>query len=102
MRGQFGGTPEHSTGPAAMSPSEKLACEWEARHDVAARGRQADPAAALHRYLTHTRIDEEQRHQDRPAQGRAARSVRRAAQRDAFAASHPLAGSWLRWGESPR
>jgi hypothetical protein len=69
-----------------MSPSEKLACEWEARHDVAARGRQADPAAALLRYLTHTRIDEERRHQDHPAPDRAARSARRAAQRDAFAA----------------
>ena len=34
-------------------------CEWEARHDVAARGRIADPAAALQRYI-----------EDRDEQGR--------------------------------
>jgi hypothetical protein len=102
MQGHTRGTPEHSTGPTAMSPSEKLACEWEARHDVAARGRQADPAAALYRYLTHTRLEEERRHQEHPAPGPSSRAARRTAERDAFAASHPLAGSWLRWGESPR
>jgi hypothetical protein len=34
-------------------------CEWEAQHDVAARGRQVDPAAALHRYLSHAHIEED-------------------------------------------
>jgi len=102
MREDVSGTPEHPTAPTAMSPSEKLACEWEARHDVAARGRQVDPAAALYRYLTHTRIEEERRHQDHPAHRSASQPGRRAGNPDAFAASHPLAASWLRWGEDSR
>jgi hypothetical protein len=41
-----------------MSVAEKLACEWEARHDVIARGgRLGDPAAVAH-YCTHTRSAE--------------------------------------------
>src|SRR4051794_35870378 len=46
-----------------MSAAEKLACEWEARHDAAARSRLLDPAAALQRYLNHTPTDEGLRHQ---------------------------------------
>jgi hypothetical protein len=85
-----------------MSPSEKLACEWETRHDITARGRQVDPVAALHRYLTHTRIEEERRHKEHPAHPSTSMPARRAGHPDTFAASHPLAVSWLRWGEDPR
>jgi hypothetical protein len=88
--------------PDVMSPAEKLACEWEARHDVAARGRQADPAAALHRYLSHTRIEEDRRHQDPPSHSADGGAVRPAHDHDEFAARHPLAASWFRWGEDPR
>ena len=81
--------------------ADKLACEREARHDVMARGRRVDLAGALLRYLSATRIDEVRRHaeqtEDRPEP--AARPVRPS---DEFAARHPLAASWLRWGEEPR
>jgi len=50
--------------PLQMSLAEKLACEWEARRDVAARGRIADVAPVQH-YLTHARC-EDNRH-PRPA-----------------------------------
>ena len=43
--------------PLQMSMAEKLACEWEARHDVAARGRIRDPAPVQH-YLTHARCED--------------------------------------------
>ena len=69
--------------------------EW---HDVAARGRAVDPAAALYRYLMHTRVDEDLRHHDHPAH-RSDPDTRRAGRTDEFAAQHPLAASWLRWGE---
>jgi hypothetical protein len=87
---------------AVLSPSEKLVCEWEARHDVAARGRRVDPAAALCRYLTQSRIDEARRHQDTPAHHPGSRTGRRARRPDGFAAQHPLTATWLRWGEDPR
>jgi hypothetical protein len=77
-------------------------CEWEARHDVAARGRQVDPAAALHRYLTHTRTAEELRQRGRPEHRSASVAARRARDPDQFAVQHPLAASWLRWGEDRR
>jgi hypothetical protein len=101
MRDYDAGLPERPTGSAIISPSEKLMCEWEARHDVAARGRQVDPAAALHRYLIHTRT-EELRHQGHPAHRLESVAARRARAQDQFAAQHPLAASWLRWGEDPR
>ena len=44
------------TDPPQMSVAEKLACEWEARHDVAARGRFLS-AAPVQQYLTHTRSE---------------------------------------------
>jgi hypothetical protein len=93
---------EHRSGAAEISPSEKLACEWEARHDVAARGRQVDPAAALYRYLSQTRIEEERRHRDHPLHRSSRPSGRRARKVDQFAVEHPLAASWLRWGEDTR
>jgi hypothetical protein len=86
---------------AVLSPAEKLACEWEARHDVAARGGRVDPAAALCRYLARSRIDEARRHQDTPAHHPVSSSGRRARRPDDFAARHPLAATWLRWGEDP-
>jgi hypothetical protein len=84
--------------PVPMSPAEKLACEWEARHDVAARGRQVDPAAALRHYLGHNRCEEEVRHHGRPSR----RAERHGRPEDRFAVEHPLAASLLRWGEDPR
>jgi len=91
-----------SSGSVDLSPSEKLVCEWEARHDVAARGRRADSAAALCRYLTKSRLDEVRRHRDQPVQPPGSRSGRLAPRPDDFAAKHPLAASWLRWGGDPR
>jgi hypothetical protein len=102
MRNHVTGAMERPTGSAVLSPSEKLVCEWEARHDVAARGRQVDAAMALHRYLTRTRIEEDRRHQDHPAHRSEPLPTRRARHPDDFAAQHPLAASWLRWGEDPR
>jgi hypothetical protein len=75
--------------PAEMSVAEKLACEWEARHDVAARGRVADVAPVQH-YLTHTRCDDELH---RPARHEA--RVREARAR----AAQTGLSQWLRWGE---
>jgi hypothetical protein len=76
-----------------MSTTEKLACEWEARHDVAARRRITDVAPVQH-YLSHAR-----------SEGRSAStSTGHRPQR----AESPAAGgpgispglrSWLRWGE---
>jgi hypothetical protein len=91
------GTPEHTV---SMSAAEKLACEWEARHDTAARGGRIDPAAALQHYLSHARCEEELRHHERPHPAASAR--RRTRDADRFAAEHPLTASLLRWGEDPR
>jgi hypothetical protein len=40
-----------------MTPAEKLIAEWEARHDVAARGSRATPGALQH-YLAESRSRE--------------------------------------------
>ncbi|MGY1700269.1 hypothetical protein [Geodermatophilus sp. SYSU D00766] len=40
-----------------MSEDEKLIAQWEARHDVAARGHRLDPQA-VQDYLTHARASE--------------------------------------------
>ncbi|SHN66612.1 hypothetical protein SAMN05660350_01415 [Geodermatophilus obscurus] len=88
-----------SSGADTMSVAEKLAAEWEARHDAAARGRRIDPAAALQRYLSHSKCEEELHHRDHPHQQRTARQ-RSAAEE--FAAEHPLLTSWVRWGEDRR
>jgi hypothetical protein len=80
--------PEHAV-PAEMSLAEKLACEREARHDVAARGRIADVAPVQH-YLTHTRC-EDGLHPSTGGQHRARTPNERPA-------PSGLSG-WLRWGE---
>jgi hypothetical protein len=41
--------------PLQMTEAEKRAAEWEARHDVAARGHRAGPDALQH-YFTHERL----------------------------------------------
>ena len=77
-----------------MSVAEKLACEWEARHDVAARRGIADVAPVQH-YLTHVRC-EDRRH---PSAGAAHRTAaQRAAAQHGPAVPSALRG-WLRWGE---
>ena len=68
MAGPAPQTPEEGprgapSDPLQMSVAEKLACEWEARHDVAARGRSLAPAP-IQNYLTHTRC-EDSRHPSR-------------------------------------
>jgi hypothetical protein len=88
------------TDSTTISPAEKLMCEWEARHDVAARGRQIDAAAALQLYLTRARIEQDVRHREELVH-RPGSPHRRARHRDEFAARHPLAASWFRWGEDP-
>ena len=74
-----------------MSITEKLACEWEARHDVAARRRISDVAPVQH-YLSHAR-----------SEGRSTAGGHRAAHAappDAAAPGiSPGLRSWLRWGE---
>lgn len=81
------------TDPPPMSITEKLACEWEARHDVAARRRIADVAPVQH-YLSHARTE------GRPA---SRTSGHRAAPAEPTAATGPEVSpglrSWLRWGE---
>jgi hypothetical protein len=75
--------------PAEMSLEEKLACEREARHDVAARGRIVDVAPVQH-YLEHTRCEDGRRpsaggqHRTRAPQERPARTGQ---------------SDWFRWGE---
>ena len=96
------GAAARQAGPIVMSAAEKLACEWEARHDVASRGRQVDPAAALQHYLSHSRCEEELPHQHQPAQRSGSSAGRRARRTDPFAAEHPLMASWVRWGEDTR
>jgi hypothetical protein len=78
-----------------MSLAEKLACEREARHDVAARGRIADAAPVQH-YLSHERC-EDHRHPPAGAERRPPAAPRRPAA-DAPAAWR----GWLRWGEEGR
>jgi hypothetical protein len=78
--------------PIPMSLAEKLACEWEARHDVAARGRIAD-VAPVQNYLTHVRC-EDNRH---PHPG--ARARRSASEARRAGSVPPGLRGWLRWGE---
>jgi hypothetical protein len=81
--------PENAA-PAEMSLAEKLACEREARHDVAARGRIADVAPVQH-YLTHTRCEDGLH----ASAGGGRRTPHAAHERPARTG---LSG-WLRWGE---
>lgn len=46
--------------PLAMSPAEKVVAEWEARHDVAARGHRGTAGAVQH-YLAESRTREARR-----------------------------------------
>src|SRR5689334_25343911 len=75
--------------PVEMSLEEKLACEREARHDVAARGRIADVAPVQH-YLEHSRTEDGLH----PSNG-GQRKARRPHERPARGAQL----GWLRWGE---
>ena len=56
--------------PLQMTELEKRMAEWEARHDVAARGRRAAPDVVQH-YCAHERITQVAR--PRPAGASAAR-----------------------------
>jgi hypothetical protein len=80
-----------------MSVAEKLACEWEARHDVVARGgRLTDPAAVAH-YLSHARCEDQRHavdHEPHVHPREAPDAFERARQR--------VLQSWLRWGEDGR
>ena len=80
--------PENAS-PAEMSLAEKLACEREARHDIAARGRIADIAPVQH-YLTHSRT-EDGLHPSKTGPHKARAPHERPA-------PSGLSG-WLRWGE---
>jgi len=73
-----------------MSLAEKLACEREARHDVAARGRIADAAPVQH-YLTHTRC-EDGLHPSAHGERRAPHAPHERPARTGLS-------GWLRWGE---
>jgi hypothetical protein len=55
--GTSGGAGRERTGgdPLRMSEAEKRMAEWEARHDVAARGRAPAPDVVQH-YLAHERL----------------------------------------------
>ena len=84
--------PPSRPAPPSMSVAEKLACEWEARHDVIARGgRLGDPAALAH-YCTHARCEESRRGSHHT--GHAVSHHTRA--------PHDHLRSWLRWGEATR
>jgi hypothetical protein len=79
--------------PLQMSVAEKLACEWEARHDVAARGRIVDPAPVQH-YLTHARC-EDNRHPSAAPRPRG-----ETARKTGADGTVPLGlRGWLRWGD---
>jgi hypothetical protein len=78
-----------------MSVAERLACEWEARHDVAARKRIADPAPVQH-YLTHARSEDSRTTSTGGHRQRVRRSEPPA---ESTPAASPMLRSWLRWGE---
>jgi hypothetical protein len=74
-----------------MSLTEKLMCEWEARHDVAARGKIADMAPVQH-YLSHARGEDHLHpHAERP------RRTRPEARQEGSVP--PGLRGWLRWGD---
>jgi hypothetical protein len=77
-----------------MSTAEKLMCEWEARHDVAARKRIADVAPVQH-YLTHCRCDDDL-HRPEPSKPHARHEPA------AGTAIPPGVRQWFRWGEEGR
>lgn len=69
--------------PLRMSEAEKRMAEWEARHDVAARGRRPAPDVLQH-YLAHERLVHERLAGERPPP--AVRPARTAARSDVAAA----------------
>lgn len=77
-----------------MSVAEKLACEWEARHDVAARKRIADVAPVQH-YLTHARSEGGRN----ASGGTGHRAARAEPPAEGAPGVSPGLRSWLRWGE---
>jgi len=79
--------------PPTMSITEKLACEWEARHDVAARRSIADVAPVQH-YLSHARLE-----QSTHPTGTGHRPRRDEHPAPAAPGISPVVRSWLRWGE---
>lgn len=79
--------------PLQMSVAEKLACEWEARHDVAARGRILDPTPLQH-YFTHAR-SADHLHPSPPHH----RHEGAAREPQHGPAVPPALRGWLRWGE---
>lgn len=48
--------------PLAMSPGEKVAAQWEARHDVAARGHHGTAGGVQH-HLAESRAHESRAHE---------------------------------------
>jgi hypothetical protein len=80
--------------PPSMSLAEKLACEWEARHDVAARKRIGDFAPVQH-YLTHARCEDGRN----PSTGAGHRATRKEATAESATGVPSTLRSWLRWGE---
>jgi hypothetical protein len=61
--------------PLGMSEAEKRMAEWEARHDVAARGHRAAPDVLQH-YLAHERLVHDRLAGERPSPAlRPARTV---------------------------
>ena len=90
-----GAVPPERPDPLAMSVAEKLACEWEARHDVVARGgRLGDPAAVAH-YFTHAR-SVESAHPHHPDADHARHHHEHG--HHGFTPEEHLR-SWVRWGE---
>ncbi|MGY2002596.1 hypothetical protein [Blastococcus sp. SYSU DS1024] len=62
--GPGGGRERRTPDPLRMTEFEKRICEWEARHDVAARGHRAAPDIVQH-YFAHERLSQAAR--PRPA-----------------------------------
>ena len=80
--------------PPPMSITEKLACEWEARHDVAARRGIADVAPVQH-YLSHARLEQS----THAPTGTGERRARDGHPAPAAPGISPVVRSWVRWGE---
>lgn len=88
--------------PLAMSTAEKLACEWEARHDVQARrGRPVDPASVAH-YVAHARRDAALHSAHRGSRGHPDQEARLNGHREPGSSAPVWLRGWLRWGEDDR
>jgi hypothetical protein len=91
-----GSSPERPD-PLSMSVAEKLACEWEARHDVIARGGRLGDPAAVARYFTHTRCEDTLHGVGTPHE----HQLHHGGQRAGWTPQEHLR-SWFRWGEDTR